>query len=107
MRANARAEIEQVVLEQARRMNAKPKVISIRDQRTRWGSCSSRGNLAFNWRLVMAPPAVLQYVVVHELAHIFELNHSKDFWDIVAKYFPDYKKARTWLRKNASSLRVD
>lgn len=107
MRANSRAEIEQVVVDQARRMNAKPKAISIRDQRTRWGSCSSRGNLAFNWRLVMAPPAVLQYVVIHELAHIFELNHSKDFWDIVAKYYPDYKKARTWLRKNASSLRVD
>jgi predicted metal-dependent hydrolase len=107
MRSNARAEIEQVVMEQARRMNARPKAISIRDQRTRWGSCSSRGNLAFNWRLVMTPPGVLQYVVVHELAHLFELNHSKDFWDIVAKYFPDYKKARTWLRKNASSLRVE
>lgn len=107
MRANARAEIEQVVMEQARRMNARPKAISIRDQRTRWGSCSSRGNLAFNWRLVMTPPHVLQYVVVHELAHMFELNHSKDFWDIVAKYFPDYKKARTWLRKNATSLRVE
>lgn len=106
MRANARVEIEQVVVEQARRMNARPKAISIRDQRTRWGSCSSRGNLAFNWRLVMTPPGVLQYVVVHELAHMFELNHSKDFWDIVANYFPDYKKARAWLRKNASSLRV-
>ncbi|PKN89779.1 MAG: hypothetical protein CVU45_05920, partial [Chloroflexi bacterium HGW-Chloroflexi-7] len=58
MRANARTEIEQVVVEQARRMNAKPKAVSIRDQRTRWGSCSSRGNLAFNWRLVMTPPSV-------------------------------------------------
>ncbi|MHB8088929.1 MAG: M48 family metallopeptidase [Anaerolineaceae bacterium] len=107
MRANARTEIEQVVIEQARRMNARPKAVSIRDQRTRWGSCSSRGNLAFNWRLVMTPPGVLEYVVVHELAHMFELNHSKDFWDIVARFFPEYKKARTWLRKNASSLRVE
>jgi predicted metal-dependent hydrolase len=107
MRAGSRTEIEQVVLEQARRMKAKPKAISIRDQRTRWGSCSSRGNLAFNWRLVMTPPAVLEYVVIHELAHMFELNHSSDFWDIVASYCPDYKKARTWLRKNASSLRVE
>ncbi len=106
MRANSRAEIEQVVVEQARRMKAKPKAVSIRDQRTRWGSCSSRGNLAFNWRLVMTPPSVLEYVVVHELAHLFELNHSKDFWNIVASFCPDYKKARTWLRKNASSLRV-
>lgn len=107
MRANARAEIEQMVVEQARRMNAKPKAVSIRDQRTRWGSCSSRGNLAFNWRLVMTPPSVLEYVVVHELAHMFELNHSKNFWDIVARYFPEYQKARSWLRKNASALRVE
>jgi predicted metal-dependent hydrolase len=107
MRVNSRAEIEQVVQEQARRMKAKPKAISIRDQRTRWGSCSSQGNLAFNWRLVMAPPAILEYVVIHELAHMFELNHSSDFWDIVAEFCPDYKKARTWLRKNATSLRED
>ena len=105
MRAEARAEIEQVVIVQARRMGARPKAISIRDQRTRWGSCSSRGNLSFNWRLVMTPPAILQYVVIHELAHLFEHNHSKDFWDVVARYYPDHKKARAWLRNNASALR--
>lgn len=106
LRAESRAEIEQVVIEQARRMGARPKAVSIRDQRTRWGSCSNNGNLSFNWRLVMAPPAVMQYVVIHELAHLFEPNHSKDFWAVVAKYFPDYKKARSWLRKNSPALRV-
>lgn len=106
MRAASRAEIEQVVVEQAKRMGARPKAVSIRDQRTRWGSCSSRGNLSFNWRLVMTPPPILQYVVIHELAHLFEPNHSKDFWAVVAKYYPDFKKARAWLRKNSSALRA-
>ena len=106
MRASSRAEIEQMVVEQARRMGARPKTVSIRDQRTRWGSCSSSGTLSFNWRLVMTPPTVMQYVVIHELAHLFEPNHSKDFWAVVARYYPDYKKARAWLRKNAPSLRA-
>jgi len=106
MRAESRAEIEREVIEQAHRMGARPKAVSIRDQRTRWGSCSSRGNLSFNWRLVMTPPTILQYVVIHELAHMFEPNHSKDFWTVVAKYYPDFKKARAWLRKNSPALRV-
>ena len=107
LRQEARAEIEKVVIEEARRMGAMPKSVSIRDQRTRWGSCSSRGGLSFNWRLVMAPPEVLRYVVIHELGHLFEPNHSRDFWTLVARFFPDYKKARLWLRKNAAALRSD
>ena len=105
MRAESRDEFEEEVARQAIRMRAHPKAISIRDQRTRWGSCSSLGNLSFNWRLVMAPPTILQYVVIHELAHLFEPNHSKDFWAIVAKYYPDYNQARAWLRKNSTSLK--
>ena len=105
MRAESRAEIETTVRELARRMGAHPRAISIRDQRTRWGSCSTLGNLSFNWRLVMTPPAIMQYVIIHELAHLFEHNHSADFWAIVARFFPDYKKARSWLRKNASALK--
>jgi len=107
LRASARDEIGQVVAAEARRMGAHPKALSIRDQRTRWGSCSSRGNLSFNWRLVMAPPTVLRYVVIHELTHLFEPNHSKDFWAVVARYDPDFKRSRTWLRKNSTALRVD
>lgn len=107
LRQEARDEIERVVIEEARRMGARPKAVSIRDQRTRWGSCSSRGGLSFNWRLVMAPPEVLRYVVIHELGHLFEPNHSRDFWALVARYYPDYKKARLWLRKNAAALRYD
>lgn len=78
--------------------------ISIREQKTRWGSCSSAGNLNFNWRLIFAPEEVLDYVVVHELAHRLEMNHSQAFYDIVARVLPDYKKSRKWLRDNGNKL---
>jgi len=105
LREQARDVIAAEVTRQAARMRAAPKGISIRDQRTRWGSCSGKGALSFNWRLVMAPPAVMQYVVIHELAHLFQPNHSKEFWAVVAAYAPEYKQHRAWLRKNASLLR--
>lgn len=105
LKQQARKEIEAVVKQQAARMKLPVKSISIRDQRTRWGSCSSKGNLSFNWRLVMAPPAVLEYVVIHELAHILQPNHSPAFWNVVAQYTPNYKVLRQWLQKNASALR--
>ena len=78
--------------------------ISIREQRTRWGSCSSKGNLNFNWRLILAPEEVLDYVVVHELAHRREMNHSKAFYAIVESVLPDYRSARRWLREHGHSL---
>jgi predicted metal-dependent hydrolase len=78
--------------------------ISIREQKTRWGSCSSAGNLNFNWRLIFAPEAVLTYVVVHELAHRLEMNHSPAFYSIVESVLPDYKKSQKWLRSNGHIL---
>ena len=81
-----------------------PKQVSIRSQKTRWGSCSSRGTVSFNWRLVMAPPEVLDYVVVHELIHLGEHNHSKRFWEKVAALDPGYKNHRLWLKENQSYL---
>lgn len=105
LREQARGVIATAVKNQAARMNARPASLTIRDQRTRWGSCSTRGTLSFNWRLVMAPPAVMEYVVIHELAHLFQPNHSKDFWAVVARYAPDFKTHRSWLRKNAGLLR--
>ena len=78
--------------------------IRIRDQKTRWGSCSSKGNLNFNWRLMLAPPRVLDYVVVHELCHRKEMNHSKAFWDAVETVLPDYVQLRKWLKDNGGKL---
>ena len=73
--------------------------ITVRDQRSRWGSCSSRGTLSFNYRLVFAPPRVLDYVVVHELCHLTHMDHSKNFWNYVKKYKPDFKEAKKVLKE--------
>lgn len=78
--------------------------ITIRNQKTRWGSCSNKGNLNFNCLLMLAPPEVLDYVVVHELCHRKEMNHSKAFWMEVAKIIPDYKTHEKWLKEEGNLL---
>ena len=78
--------------------------IRIASQKTRWGSCSYKGTLSFNWRLMMAPPEVLDYVVVHELCHLCEMNHSAAFWSLVESILPDWKVRRKWLSDNGQRL---
>ena len=78
--------------------------ISVRSQHTKWGSCSSKGNLNFNCLLLLAPPEVLDYVVVHELCHRLEMNHSPRFWAQVRRVLPTYESARKWLRDNGAAL---
>jgi predicted metal-dependent hydrolase len=78
--------------------------IAIKDTRSRWGSCSSKGNLNFSWRLLLGPEAVLDYVVAHEVAHLKELNHSPAFWAHVATLCPEFKSHRAWLRKHGRDL---
>jgi predicted metal-dependent hydrolase len=73
--------------------------ITVRNQKTRWGSCSKKGNLNFNYRLVVIPPRLADYVIVHELCHLKEFNHGKAFWKLVAEMFPDHADARAQLRK--------
>jgi hypothetical protein len=80
--------------------------IRISSARTRWGSCSTKNTLSFTWRLVMAPPDVIDYVVVHELCHLKEMNHSKAFWAQVEAILPDYKRCRKWLKDNGARLRL-
>ena len=80
--------------------------VSIRAQRTRWGSCTHEGNLSFNWRLVLAPQWVLDAIVVHELCHIDELNHSARFWALLDTRYPRHREADEWLRAHGAELRV-
>lgn len=78
--------------------------ITLRDTRSRWGSCSAEGALMFSWRLILAPPVVLDYVAAHEVAHLKEMNHSARFWSTVEKLMPEYKPHRAWLRRNGEEL---
>lgn len=78
--------------------------VSVKDQRTLWGSCTREGNLNFSWRLALAPDAVLDYLIVHELAHRAEMNHSRRFWEVVERACPAHRTHRRWLRRNAQAL---
>lgn len=80
--------------------------VSVKDQRTLWGSCTREGNLNFSWRLALAPDAVLDYLVVHELAHRAQMNHSRRFWEVVERVCPAHRSHRRWLRKNGPALQA-
>lgn len=80
--------------------------IALTSAETRWGSCSNNKTLNFNWKLIMAPMEVIDYVVTHELAHLTELNHSRSFWETVRKMYPLYREYRTWLKRNGHMLTV-
>lgn len=88
----------------SRTMRLRARRVTVRDQRTRWGSCSTQGNLNFNWRLIMAPLPVVDYLVVHELMHLREMNHSGRFWTGVARHCPLYEEQRGWLKSNGRRL---
>jgi hypothetical protein len=98
--AEAEKIVNKRVLRFSRLLDIAPAGIKIRDQQKRWGSCSQRGVLRFNWRVVMAPVSILDYVVVHELCHIRIKNHSLNFWKLVSLAIPDYQKRRDWLKAN-------
>jgi len=86
-------------------MGVAPRRVFLKNQRTLWGSCSTRGNLNFNRVLADAPAEIVDYVVIHELAHLKEMNHSRRFWDVVEAWCPEQKQRRRWLRQNVSLLR--
>lgn len=91
-------DLDQRVAFHAKRLRVSPKRIAVRDQTSRWGSCSTTGVLSFSWRLIMAPPAILDYVAAHEVAHLREMNHGPGFWALVAKTMPDLEEAKRWLQ---------
>ncbi|WP_186027691.1 M48 family metallopeptidase [Burkholderia gladioli] len=104
LRKQARERIEQHVAETAKRLKRAPNRIYVMGQRTKWGNCSALGNLSFNWRLVMAPDAVLRYIVTHEMVHLAVPDHSRKFWLMVQSLCPDSERARQWLVANGHRL---
>ena len=104
LKGQARQEISRLVTDKSLKIGCKAGRISIRDQRGRWGSCASNGNLAFSWRLIMAPDFVLDYVVAHEVAHLAEHNHSRQFWNIVRLLTNHTDRGRIWLKQEGLAL---
>ena len=83
-----------------------PSTVSVRDYKSKWGSCSSDGNISYNWRIIMSPHRIVDYIVIHELCHMLEHNHSKDFWQHVSNNCRDYKECRNWLKINGRVLTI-
>jgi predicted metal-dependent hydrolase len=104
LRYAARAELARRVRELAREHSAGVKQIVIRNQKSRWGSCSCKGNISLNWRLIQLPDYVRDYIIIHELMHLKELNHSPRFWREVEKACPDYRTAEKWLKRNSGQV---
>lgn len=104
LKREARQDLQVAVDRHARNLAVDPNRIAIKDTKSRWGSCSSIGNLNFSWRLILAPIEVLDYVAAHETAHLIEMNHSPAFWSLVKKTYGPYEGARGWLRRNGQKL---
>jgi predicted metal-dependent hydrolase len=104
LKKEARKDLERLVALHAGTIRASVSSISMKDTRSRWGSCSSTGNLSFSWRIVMAPPMVIDYLAAHEVAHLREMNHGPRFWALCRKLCPHMKEAKAWLKRHGSHL---
>ncbi len=104
LKKEARRDLDRAVMRHAMMLGVRVKAIRLRDQTSRWGSCSSSGTLSFSWRLVMAPPFVLDYLAAHEVAHLHEMNHGPRFWHLVESVCAETKQARAWLNKEGLRL---
>lgn len=102
--AEAKAKLPRLVARYAKKMDVSYEKVFVKAQKTRWGSCSSKGNINLNCLLMKVPPYVRKYVIVHELAHRKEMNHSEHFWKLVASEMSDYQKAVKWLKKNGEAV---
>jgi hypothetical protein len=103
-RDRARTIFQKRAAQFAKALDVQPNQIRIKAQKTRWGSCSSKGNLNFNWHAIVAPPEVVDYLVVHEVCHLVHMNHSTAFWDLVASIRPNYREERDWLKKHDTQI---
>ena len=104
LKREARADVEAAVARHAKQLGVTPRRIVLRDTVSRWGSCSSTGALNFSWRLILAPPFVLDYLAAHEVAHIKHMNHSPLYWKLVRRAFPETDRAEAWLKIHGASL---
>jgi len=104
LKREARRDIDEAARRHAGRLNVTIKRIAIKDTASRWGSCAADGSLSFSWRMILAPPFVLDYLAAHEVAHRVEMNHSPRYWRVVASIFPDYERAEAWLKRHGSGL---
>lgn len=104
LKAEARIALHKATELYADRLGKSPKRIALKDTRSRWGSCSSQGNLNYSWRLIMAPQAVLDYVAAHEVAHLEVMDHSRKFWNTVEKICPGHQAPKRWLKQHGSDL---
>jgi predicted metal-dependent hydrolase len=104
LKREARRDLEAASRAHAAKLGVAFKRISVRDQSSRWGSCSNSGMLSFSWRLILAPSFVLDYLAAHEVAHIAELNHSVRFWRLVRRLYPDFERAKAWLDAHGTDL---
>ena len=104
LKREAAKEIEAAVARHARAIGVQPKRIAVRDTVSRWGSCSSAGRLSFSWRLILAPPFVLDYLAAHEVAHLVHLNHSPKYWSLLRRVCPETNRAEAWLKAHGASL---
>lgn len=104
LKREARRDLAAAAARHAAALGRKPKAIGVGDAKSRWGSCSAAGVLTFSWRLVLAPPAVLDYLAAHEVAHLAQMNHGPAFWALVARLDPDFKAAQGWLKRNGAGL---
>lgn len=104
LKRQATEDLTRAVAIHSERLGVKATRISVKDTRSRWGSCTQDGRLSFSWRLIMAEPHVLDYVAAHEVAHLIEMNHSPAFWAQVERTYPDWKSARRWLRTQGDAL---
>jgi predicted metal-dependent hydrolase len=104
LKQEARRDLETASRRYAQQIGVKIKRITVRDQSSRWGSCSTTGALSYSWRLIFAPPYVLDYLAAHEVAHLVEMNHSMRFWRLLAQLSPSMKRAKTWLDVHGTDL---
>ncbi|MFE1598028.1 M48 family metallopeptidase [Methylobacterium sp. ID0610] len=104
LEAEARIDLREAVTRHARALGRAPKRLTVRDTRSRWGSCSAQGHLNFSWRLILAPTFVLDYLAAHEVAHLAEMNHSDRFWTLLDRLYPRVEEAERWLKRHGTEL---